>query len=56
MFKIVLCCVQTNVTLHMYVHVCVRACVFVFQGDCSLAHLGLAANGLTDQSVRSFTR
>ncbi|XP_053489149.1 tonsoku-like protein [Ictalurus furcatus] len=26
------------------------------QGDCSLAHLGLAANGLTDQSVRSFTR
>ncbi|KAB5562260.1 hypothetical protein PHYPO_G00015870 [Pangasianodon hypophthalmus] len=26
------------------------------QGDCSLTHLGLAANGLTDQSVRSFTR
>ncbi|KAI5616670.1 tonsoku-like protein, partial [Silurus asotus] len=26
------------------------------QGDCTLTHLGLAANGLTDQSVRSFTR
>ncbi|XP_060790341.1 tonsoku-like protein [Neoarius graeffei] len=26
------------------------------QGDCSLTHLGLAANGLTDQSVGSFAR
>ncbi|KAK3538198.1 hypothetical protein QTP70_033122 [Hemibagrus guttatus] len=26
------------------------------QGDCLLTHLGLAANGLTDQSIRSFTR
>ncbi|TSO25206.1 Tonsoku-like protein [Bagarius yarrelli] len=26
------------------------------QGECSLTHLGLGANGLTDQTIRSFTR
>lgn len=47
-------CVHADVCVCTYVRADV--CVCVFQGDCTLTHLALAANGLNDQSVRTFTR